>query len=285
MKVLRGAAAIAALSARWRARGQSIGFVPTMGALHAGHRSLIERARRENDRVIVSIFVNPLQFGPAEDFARYPRSFSKDRRFCAKAGVDALYHPGVDEMYPPGFQTRVELPALSEKLCGKFRPGHFQGVATVVLKLFEQARPDRAYFGEKDFQQLVVIRRMARDLALGVRIVGCPTVREKDGLALSSRNAGLTPRQRSEAPALYRALRLGLTAIKQGASLSQARSMMRRRLQEIPGARIDYAEIVDPDTLEAPRRTDGRLRALAAIRLGKTRLIDNIPLLCQDGDR
>ncbi|MBI4347518.1 MAG: pantoate--beta-alanine ligase, partial [Elusimicrobia bacterium] len=218
MKLIRTPDQMAALSAQWRRRGEGIGFVPTMGALHEGHRSLIRRARRENGKVVVSIFVNPLQFGPAEDYTRYPRPFYQDRRLCEAAFVDAVYRPDPGAMYPDGFCTTVSVAGLSELLDGEFRPGHFNGVTTVVLKLLEQTRPDRAYFGEKDFQQLTIVSRMARDLDLGPRIVPCPTVRERDGLALSSRNVYLSPQERSVAPKFPEGLRAGAAAaVRRGA--------------------------------------------------------------------
>ncbi|MDE2291790.1 MAG: pantoate--beta-alanine ligase, partial [Elusimicrobia bacterium] len=191
MRIVSSPAAVSRLSASWRRRGERVGFVPTMGALHSGHLSLIRRARRENARVVVSIFVNPTQFGPKEDLRRYPRPFRRDAALCRTAGADALYHPSPAGMYPPGFATFAEVAGLSEVLCGASRPGHFRGVATVVLKLLNQVRPDRLYLGEKDFQQLTLLRRLVRDLDLPVSVVGCRLVREPDGLALSSRNAYL----------------------------------------------------------------------------------------------
>ena len=196
-----------ALADGWRAKRLSVGFVPTMGALHAGHLSLLRRARRENKVLVASVFVNPTQFGPKEDLSRYPRPFKKDAALCRAAGVDVLFHPSPGGLYPPGFGAWVDVPALSATLCGPFRPGHFRGVATVVAKLFNLARPTRAYFGMKDFQQLAVIKRMAKDLDLPVRVVPCPTVREADGLAMSSRNAYLSPAERAAAARVPAALR------------------------------------------------------------------------------
>jgi len=283
MKILRTPEAMRSFSDRQRRQGKSIGFVPTMGALHRGHLSLIQRARQENDCTVVSIFVNPLQFGPKEDFNRYPRPAAKDDRLCRQAGVNALYRPTVAAMYPVGYATQVEVRGLSDRLCGRFRPGHFQGVATVVLKLFEAATPDRAYFGEKDFQQLTILRRMATDLNLPVRIVGCPTIREADGLALSSRNAYLGPEERRLAPLLNEALTIGaMLCRKRGMTPARARSAAIRRIQSIPGVRIDYVEVVDPETLSPVRRLQGPMRIAAAIRVGKTRLIDNIAAFCDD---
>ncbi|MDE2040444.1 MAG: pantoate--beta-alanine ligase [Elusimicrobia bacterium] len=264
---------------RWREQGLSIGLVPTMGALHEGHASLIRRARRGNDRVVVSIFVNPAQFGPGEDYARYPRALSRDLALCRRCGADAVYHPGVSQVYPEGFSTAVQVSGLSERLEGKFRPGHFRGVATVVLKLLETTRPERAYFGEKDYQQLTLVRRMASDLDLGVAIVGCPTARQPDGLALSSRNAYLSPRERALAPAIHAALVAARGLARGGASPKAVERRARARiLASIPQARVDYVELVDARTLRPAERARGRLRLLAAVWLGKTRLIDNIPV-------
>lgn len=279
MKLVRSPRAMASLAARWRARGLSVGFVPTMGALHAAHRSLLRRARRENDRLVVSVFVNPAQFGPKEDFARYPRPFRRDAAACRAERTDALYHPAPGAIYPPGYGSFVEVPGLGAPLCGRFRPGHFRGVATVVLKLLESVRPDRLYLGEKDYQQLLVLRRMARDLGLPVRVVGCPTIRASDGLALSSRNAYLSPEERARAPRLYGALRAGAAEAKRrGATPASVRRRMRRALG-IPGARVDYLEIVDAESLARPARLKGKLRLLGAVRIGNTRLIDNLGLL------
>lgn len=269
-----------ALSKNWASRGQSVGFVPTMGALHEGHASLIRRARKENKRVVVSIFVNPTQFGPKEDLSRYPRPFAADKRLCASLGVDAIFHPEPSGMYPDGFRTTVEVQGLSDLLCGAYRPGHFKGVATVVLKLFEVVRPERAYFGQKDFQQLQVIKRMVRDLDLPVQVVGCPTVREKDGLALSSRNQYLSPFERALAPKIRESFALAETLSRKGASPARIIAAVRKHILAIPGATIDYVSIVDPETLLDAPKLAGPLRLLAAVRVGKTRLIDNIALSC-----
>lgn len=281
MIVARAKKTLKPLVTRWKAARLSIGFVPTMGALHAGHASLIKRARRECDKVVVSIFVNPTQFGPKEDLSRYPRPFAKDKKLCASLGVDAVYHPPTNGMYPNGFSSFVEVEGLSEVLCGKFRPGHFRGVATVVLKLFETIQPDRAYFGEKDYQQLAIIRKMTRDLDLPVRVIGCPTVREKDGLALSSRNAYLTPAERAVAPLLHQALEEGRRlAERRGGTRAGVERLVKREICRIPGARVEYASLVDAETLLPARRLQGRLRLLAAMRLGRARLIDNLPVSC-----
>lgn len=265
MTIVTTPAAARALSERWRRAGLRVGMVPTMGALHEGHASLIRRAARECDRVVASIFVNPKQFGPKEDYARYPRTFPADRRLCEKAGADAIYLPSVAGMYPPGFATTVRVGGVSEPLEGRSRPGHFDGVATVVAKLLAAARPDRAYFGEKDFQQLAVVRRLAADLDLGVTIVGCPIVREKDGLALSSRNRYLSPEERERASLISKALR-------SSSSLASAKKMM----LAIPGAKVDYVALVDAETFAPPTGATRRRRLLAAVRFGKTRLIDNV---------
>ena len=255
------------LSAAWSKKGDLIGFVPTMGALHAGHGALIRRARRENRRVVVSIFVNPAQFGPNEDYSRYPRAFTSDKKICASLGVDAIFRPKTRDVYPEGYKTYVKVRGLSDILCGRFRPGHFKGVATVVLKLLQTVRPDRAYFGEKDYQQLMIIRKMREDLNLPVSIIGVPTVREKDGLALSSRNRYLSPAERQAAPRLYAALKLGRR---------RPLSEVRREILKIPGVSIDYVSLLEARTLLPAKQRKGQLRLLAAIRMGKTRLIDNI---------
>lgn len=266
--LLRTKAALARRVDAWRKKGLRVGFVPTMGALHPGHAALVRRAARECDRVVVSVFVNPLQFGPHEDFGRYPRALPADRRLVGAAGADAVYAPTVAEMYPEGFRTHVEVEAWSELYCGRYRPGHFRGVATVVLKLFNQVRPHRAYFGEKDFQQVALLERMVRDLDVPVRIVRVPIVRERDGLALSSRNAYLTPEQRAAAPALRRALRAGAAAARRrGATPASVTASVRRALAGTP-LKLQYASTAG--ALGAPRRL------LAAAYLGKTRLIDNL---------
>jgi pantoate--beta-alanine ligase len=254
-----------------------VGLVPTMGALHAGHEKLIEIARRESSVVVVSIFVNPLQFGPKEDFARYPRTLEADMESCKRLGVDFVFMPGVEDMYPQPQLTFVEVPRLTEHLCGKFRPGHFRGVATVVLKLFDMVQAQRAYFGEKDMQQLAVIRRMVADLNVPVTIVGVPTVREADGLALSSRNKYLNAEERRAAPALYRALRETAEKIRAGerdaAKLQQAAVA---KLEESPLIRVEYFEIVEREELQPVSAIDAPVSIAAAIWLGNTRLIDNL---------
>ena len=277
MEVVREIGEVRRLLEPARRAGKSIGFVPTMGYLHEGHLSLIEKARAENDRVVVSIFVNPIQFGPGEDSQRYPRDLPRDLDLCARAGVGLVFTPEPSEMYPAGFQTRVEVESLSQGLCGGSRPGHFRGVATVVAKLFAIVQPDRAYFGEKDAQQLRVIQRMTMDLSLPVRIVPVPTLRESDGLAMSSRNVYLGAEERRAALVLYRALMLArdLTA----AGMRQAAEIKRRMFSLIkaePMARLDYLAIVDSDTLVPVEELQKPVLIALAVYIGKTRLIDNI---------
>ncbi len=248
-----------------------------MGGLHAGHASLIERSRAAGDFVVVSIFVNPTQFGPNEDFSAYPRPVENDRRLCEEAGCDVVFGPPASEMYEAGDETRVRPGRLAEGLCGPFRPGHFEGVCTVVAKLFEIVRPDVAYFGQKDAQQAVIIRRMVADLKMGIAIEVCPIVREADGLAKSTRNQYLSPPQRVQAASLYRALCAGRDRIAAGerrAGLVVAE--MRRVLDEAGPCRIDYIAIVDPETLEEVDPVDRRVMLALAVRLEGARLIDNL---------
>ena len=259
----------------WRARGDSVGLVPTMGALHAGHASLIRASKAENARTVVSVFVNPLQFGPGEDFGRYPRTVEKDMALLHELEADAVYLPSVQTMYPPGATTRVRVGALSEVLEGAFRPGHFEGVATVVLKLFEAARPDRAYFGQKDAQQALLVTLMARELDTGVEVRVMPTVREPDGLALSSRNVYLDPAQRKGALCLSRGLQAAEAAWERGVrDPERLKAAMRGLLDAEPLARTDYAEVVDPATFSPPAPGVAP-RAVVAVRIGPIRLIDN----------
>ena len=262
---------------RDRARGVRVGLVPTMGALHAGHRSLIERARRDDGVVVVSVFVNPLQFGPGEDFERYPRTLDRDVEACAAAGADVVFAPSAAEMFPAPAATAVSVAGLCEPLEGAARPGHMEGVATVVAKLFGIVGECSAYFGEKDFQQLAVIRRMVADLSIDVRVVGCPTVRDPDGLALSSRNAYLSPAERAQAPALHRALKAGAALVAAGETDPAAvEAAMASVIAACPLAEIDYAAAVDPNTLAADGPLSGEVRLVAAVRFGRARLIDNI---------
>ncbi len=262
-----------------RQEGKSIGFVPTMGYLHAGHLALIWRARAENGFVVVSIFVNPTQFGPAEDFDRYPRDLERDLDLCRTAGVDLVFAPEVPEMYPPGYQTYVEVEELSRGLCGASRPGHFRGVATVVAKLFNVVTPDRAYFGEKDAQQLRVIRRMVADLNFPLTIVPVPTVREPDGLAMSSRNTYLSPAERRAALVLSRALSLAAELFAQGERRAEViTDRMRELITAEPLARIDYVAVVDDETLTPVEKIDRPVLVALAVFIGQTRLIDNLVL-------
>lgn len=264
------------LALKWRGRGLSIGFVPTMGALHEGHAFLLRKARKQNDLVVASVFVNPLQFGPREDYLRYPRPFGKDRALCLKEKTDVLFRPTIRGMYRDGSHSKVEVQGLSEVLCGAFRPGHFAGVATVVLKLFQIVQPTRAYFGEKDFQQLKIVEKMARDFNLPVRIVPCPVVRDKDGLALSSRNSYLSQEERLNASKIFQALKLCRRTLLKTKSLSKALGAAGKEIAKIPGSRTDYLEIVNPGTLARAERAQKGLRILAAVWIGKTRLIDNL---------
>jgi pantoate--beta-alanine ligase len=255
----------------WRREGHAIGLVPTMGALHAGHMSLVERACQDNSRVVVSIFVNPIQFGPGEDLARYPTSSDRDLDLLHKAGVAAVYRPTARVMYPPEATTRVNVKGVAEPLEGAARPGHFAGVATVVAKLFNATQPDRAYFGQKDAQQVAVVKRLAADLDTGIEICVCPTVRTADGLALSSRNAYLSPEERKAASCLSAALGRATGAYRAGErNLESLRLRMLEILEAQPLARVEYAELVDPGTFTPP----GTL-AVLAVWIGKTRLIDN----------
>jgi len=256
---------------------KNIGLVPTMGALHAGHERLMEMARREAAVRAVSIFVNPLQFGPNEDYSRYPRTLPQDLETCERNGVDLVFAPPVEEMYPLPQLISVEVGRLSEHLCGKFRPGHFRAVATVVIKLLNIVQPQRAYFGEKDIQQLTIIRRMVTDLSLNVTIVGVPIVREIDGLALSSRNKYLTAEERKFAPTLYRALQEAASRIRTGEKdASKVREAALSLFVNSPLIRVEYLEIVDPDELQPVATISGPVRIAGAIWVGATRLIDNV---------
>jgi pantoate--beta-alanine ligase len=258
---------------------QDVGFVPTMGFLHAGHISLVSRAREQNARVVASLFVNPKQFGPLEDFASYPRDMEHDRALLEEAGCDLLFVPSVDEMYPETSETTVELGSVTEPLEGERRPGHFRGVATVVLKLFGIVEPTRAYFGQKDAQQLAVIRKMVRDLNVPVEIHGCPTLREPDGLALSSRNTYLSPEERSAASVLFRALSEAKALWASGEPDAEIlRAKMRHVLEEEPLARADYVSVADPRTFQELERADGPAILCLAVFIGRARLIDNVLL-------
>lgn len=261
----------------WRRRGLSVGLVPTMGYLHEGHKSLILRAVAENDRVVVSDFVNPIQFGPNEDLDSYPRDLDADARLCEAAGAHLIFHPRPEDMYASDFCTFVDMSHLTEGLCGKTRPTHFRGVCTVVSKLFHIVAPDRAYFGQKDAQQLAVIRRMVRDLNFDIEIIGCPIVREEDGLAKSSRNTYLKPEERKAAVVLSRAVFLARSLMERGErNASVVLAAMRACIESEPLARIDYVEAVDAVSMQPVERIQGPVLCAVAVYIGKTRLIDNV---------
>jgi pantoate--beta-alanine ligase len=279
LPIVRTVADLRAQVAAWRSRGQTVALVPTMGALHAGHMALVERARGLADHVVASVFVNPTQFAPHEDFDRYPRDEAGDAAKLATAGCHLLYAPSVAEMYPEGACTAISVGGPAEGLCGTFRPQMFGGVALVVTKLFLQALPDVAVFGEKDYQQLQVIRRFTRDLDIPVRVEGAATVREADGLALSSRNAYLSADERARAPALYRALTAAAEALAGGEPAGLALEAAGARITEAGFDRIDYVELRDAETLAPVDRVERPARLLAAAWMGgKTRLIDNVPV-------
>ncbi|MGI6747645.1 MAG: pantoate--beta-alanine ligase [Anaerovoracaceae bacterium] len=260
----------------WRAEGLKVGLVPTMGYLHEGHQSLIRRAVKENDRVVVSIFVNPLQFGENEDLDTYPRDFARDSKICASEGVSMVFHPSGHEMYNEGFCTFVDMTGLTETLCGKSRPGHFRGVCTVVSKLFNIVNPDRAYFGWKDAQQVAVIKRMVMDLNIDIEIVACETVRESDGLARSSRNVYLSSNERKASTILQEALKVAEKKIASGVRSShEIKEAMVETISSVKEVKLDYAEIVDLKTLQPVSTIDGPTLVAAAIFIGGTRLIDN----------
>ncbi|MDO7841433.1 pantoate--beta-alanine ligase [Sphingomonas immobilis] len=275
MQTIRQIVLLRSAIAAFRAEGASVALVPTMGALHDGHMALIEAAKRDGRKVVASIFVNPRQFGPNEDLARYPRREGTDSQMLTKAGCDLLWAPGVEEMYPDGFATNISVTGVSDGLDGAARPGHFDGVATVVAKLFNQVRPDVALFGEKDFQQLAVIRRMVLDLDFGIEIIGVPTQREDDGLARSSRNIYLDESERARAVALPRALGVAAREIERGGEVATALASAHDMLAAA-GFEVDYVSLVDAETLDENPAPDRPLRLLAAARIGTTRLIDNI---------
>jgi len=259
-----------------RRAGRRIVLVPTMGALHEGHLSLVREGNKRGERLVASLFINPAQFGPSEDLAAYPSDFERDREMLEKEKVDILFHPSAAEMYPEGYQTYVNVEKLGPLLCGEFRPGHFRGVATVVAKLFDIVRPHAAFFGAKDYQQLQVIRRMAKDLNFDVDVVGYPTVREKDGLAMSSRNIYLSPQERAAALSLSRALKQAESLVRQGERESKRIvAAVRAEIEEAPLARIEYARVCDTETLEEVATVEGAAVLALAVRVGKARLIDN----------
>lgn len=276
MKIVETIAEVREQVRAWRQEGLSVGLVPTMGYLHEGHQSLIDRAVADNDRVVVSVFVNPMQFGVGEDLESYPRDMDRDAAICEKAGASLIFHPEPSEMYPEDFSSFVDMSTLTGGLCGKSRPIHFRGVCTVVSKLFNIVTPDCAYFGQKDAQQLAVIRHMVSDLSYGIEIVGCPIVREEDGLAKSSRNTYLNPEERQAALILSRSLAAGRKLLENGeTSAATIRQEITRQIEAEPLAKIDYVEVVDWRNLEPVETIDGAVLVAIAVYIGKTRLIDN----------
>ena len=277
MKLVTGIPEMKALAGEWKAAGRTIGFVPTMGYLHEGHLSLVRASKERCEATVVSIFVNPAQFGPSEDFQRYPRDLAKDSAMLEREGVDVLFVPAAEAVYPPGYKTYVEVRDLQDRLCGRTRPGHFRGVATVVLKLFNIVRPDVAFFGAKDAQQTVTIEKMARDLDLDVEIAVCPVVREPDGLAMSSRNVYLSPDERAAARVLSKSLTEAERLIREG---ERDAARLAGRIEDIiagePLVRLDYAEIVEAESLEPVVEVRGDTLILLAVYIGRTRLIDNL---------
>jgi pantoate--beta-alanine ligase len=266
-----------ALVRQWKGEGKTVGLVPTMGYLHEGHLSLVRECRKRAAATVVSIFVNPAQFGPREDFLKYPRDYGRDAALLEKEGVDVLFFPPAEEVYPPGYQTFVEVHGLQERLCGAARPGHFRGVATVVLKMFNIVRPDMAFFGWKDAQQVIILRKMVTDLNLDVGIVACPLVREPDGLAMSSRNTYLSPEERRAALVLSRSLSEAEELIAAGErDAERLAGAVRSRLAAEPLARVDYVEITDMTELRPLRRLEGDVLIALAAHIGSTRLIDNL---------
>ncbi len=267
---------VRAIVKEWKRQGLTVGLVPTMGFLHEGHESLIRRSVSENDRTVVSVFVNPMQFGKNEDLEGYPRDFERDSSICREAGAHLIFHPSPGEMYPPNFFTYMDMDTITEGLCGGDRPGHFRGVCTIVGKLFHIVSPDRAYFGQKDAQQLSVIKKMVRDLDFDLEVIGCPTVREADGLAKSSRNTYLSEEERRQATVIYRALRHAEQAIAAGErDVRILREEMVRMIEEQPLAEIDYVAFVDWELLQPVQQLGQPTLIAVAVKFGKTRLIDN----------
>lgn len=261
---------------KWREEGLSVGLVPTMGYLHEGHKSLIDKAVEQNDRVVVSVFVNPIQFGPNEDLATYPRDLERDAALCENAGANLIFHPEPENMYESDFCSFIDMDGLTKGLCGKTRPTHFRGVCTVVGKLFNIVEPDRAYFGQKDAQQLAVIRRMVRDLNFNLEVIGCPIIREDDGLAKSSRNTYLSKEERKAAVILHKGLLHGEELVKAGEkNAATVKQAITEIIESEPLAKIDYVEIVNFDNIETIETIDGSILAAVAVYIGKTRLIDN----------
>ena len=283
MEIIRTVADMKARAAAWKAEGLSIGLVPTMGSLHEGHESLMDAAREASDRVVVSVFVNPIQFGPGEDYEAYPRDLERDARICERHGVDGVFHPEVDDMYAAAHNTFVVMETLTDSLCGASRPGHFRGVCRVVSELFNIVQPHRAFFGQKDAQQLAIIKRMVADLNMNVTVVGCPIVREADGLAKSSRNAYLSAEERQAALVLSRAIFAGKAAVEAGERDAAAlKALMGGIIEAEPLARIDYVEVVDGVTMQ-PTDAIGAMALVAmAVYIGSTRLIDNF--LYEEGE-
>lgn len=276
MKIVAAADEVREQVREWRREGFSVGLVPTMGYLHEGHKSLIDKAVEQNDRVVVSVFVNPIQFGPGEDLATYPRDLERDAALCGAAGASLIFHPEKENMYFDDFCTYVDMDGLTKGLCGKTRPTHFRGVCTVVSKLFNIVQPDRAYFGQKDAQQLAVIRRMVRDLNFNLEIIGCPIIREEDGLAKSSRNTYLSSEERKAATILHKGLLRGEELIQNGEkSASVIIGEITRVIESEPMAKIDYVEVVDFDRIEKIDIIEGTVLTAVAVYIGKTRLIDN----------
>ena len=275
MEVIRSPIPLRSRVRRYKEKGDSIGFVPTMGALHQGHVTLVRRARRECDRVVVSIFVNPLQFGPKEDYSRYPRNLRSDQKLLQKEKVDLLFFPSVKTMYPDLFSTSIDVGPIADRLCGRFRPGHFQGVATVCAKLFNLVSPDVVYFGQKDYQQTRVIQRVLEDLDFDIRLKVVPTVREADGLAMSSRNRYLAPEERKRALLLPEALLVGEKEILRGERRPEKLLPKMRKVLHRRGIRVEYVLAVDPETLKSVSRIRGSVVLAIAAWVGKTRLIDN----------
>ncbi len=261
---------------QWRREGLTVGLVPTMGYLHEGHRSLIDQAVAQNDKVVVSVFVNPIQFGPGEDLATYPRDLDRDAALCEDAGASLIFHPESEEMYAEDFSTYIDMSGLTEGLCGKTRPTHFRGVCTVVGKLFHIVGPDRAYFGQKDAQQLAVIKHMVRDLDFDLEVVGCPIIREADGLAKSSRNTYLSKEERVAAVILHKGLEQGEALVRDGErDAAKIKNVIRETIETEPLAKVDYVDVVDFDTITEIDKLEGTVLAAVAVYIGKTRLIDN----------
>ncbi len=276
MKVVKTIREVREYVKQWKKNGDSVGFVPTMGYLHEGHGSLISKAREQNDRVVVSIFVNPMQFGPTEDLESYPRDLEKDSRYCESLGTDLIFHPEASEMYHDDFSSYVDMSVLTEELCGLSRPVHFRGVCTVVNKLFNIVQPDRAYFGEKDAQQLAIIRHMVQDLNMDIEIVGCPIVREKDGLAKSSRNTYLSVEERKAALILSQTIQLANQMIAQGEKDADVLiEKMKENIAKEPLAKIDYVKAVNGITMQQQKEIKAPMLIAMAVYIGKTRLIDN----------